>query len=68
MKKTFYAPGYMDLTLILGTACAPVKVEFTGGSSSGYGSAPARFSTEDPILQILIEDSAEYKNGLIRDK
>lgn len=55
----------MELTLIVGTATAPVRVEFTGGSTSGYGSAPAQFVTEDPILQCLIEESGEYRSGLI---
>ena len=66
MRKVYRAPGYMDLTLVLGPRCAPVRVEFTGGSSSGYGNAPATFATDDPLLQCLIESSPEYVKGYIR--
>ncbi|MDE6294443.1 MAG: hypothetical protein K2M03_00080 [Muribaculaceae bacterium] len=65
MKKVYRAPGYMELTLVLGSRCAPVRIEFTGGRSSGYGCSPAEFSTDDPLLQCLIESSPEYLKGYI---
>ena len=66
MKKTYIAPGLLDLQLVLHAGAAWVTVEFTGGRSLGYGDYSAKYSTSDPSLQYLIEHSPEYTSGRIR--
>ncbi len=64
-KKMYVSPGLTELHLIVGTSAAPVSVEFTGGSTSGYGTRPAHFATDDPVLQRLIESSQPFRKGII---
>ena len=42
-----------------------MNVSFTGGTASPSGAQPAYFMTKDPIVQFVIENSKEYKNGFI---
>lgn len=42
-----------------------VNVSFTGGTASPSGSQPAYMVTKDPIVQFVIENSKEFKNGFI---
>lgn len=63
--KTYGVP---DLTEWHGTVKAgsvEVSVSFTGGTASPSGAQPAYFITKDPIVQFVIENSKEFKNGII---
>jgi len=42
------------------------NLSFVGGTSSPSGSQPAYMVTKDPITQLVIENSKEYKSGFIR--
>lgn len=42
-----------------------LKVRFEGGQITGYGVAPARFTTADPVVQHLIENSKYFRTGRI---
>lgn len=42
-----------------------VNVSFTGGTASPSGAQPAYMVTKDPIVQFVIENSKEFKDGLI---
>lgn len=42
-----------------------VNVSFTGGTASPSGTQPAYMVTKDPITQFVIENSKEFKDGLI---
>lgn len=64
--KTYIAPGLLDLRLVLHAGRAWKTVEFKGGRSSGYGDYSARFSTDDEVLQHLIEKSPQFLSGRIR--
>ncbi len=64
-RRTYMAPGLLDLTLRLRAGAAWTVVEFTGGRSSGYGNHWAGFATDDPVLAYLIESSPEFKSGRI---
>ena len=66
-KKTYAVAGYMEYVASLPLPGGrSVEVEFTGGKQSGYGVSPARFTTEDPVLQKLIENCDQFRQGLIR--
>lgn len=41
------------------------NLSFVGGTSSPSGSQPAYMVTKDPITQLVIENSKEYKSGFI---
>lgn len=59
-KKTYYVKGLMEwqLELPTGSLTNPfITIPFEGGQISGYGVAPARFTTDDLFLQTLIEKS-----------
>lgn len=65
MPKTYIAPGLLDLRLVLRAGTAWITVEFKGNRSSGYGEHSAKFTTDDPSLQYLIEKSPEFHTGRI---
>lgn len=65
MQKTYIAPGLLDFRLVLHTGRSWVTVEFSGGRSSGYGEYSATFTTDDPSLQYLIDNSPEFRSGRI---
>ena len=68
-KKTYYVNGLMEwrCQIPTGAAIPFIVVEFTGGQFTSHGCAPARFSTEDEVLQHLIEDSYWYDSERIID-
>lgn len=43
-----------------------MKLDFTNGSTTAYGVAPATFITKDEITQRIIENSDEFKSGRIK--
>ncbi len=45
---------------------AKMKIPFVGGSITPQGVIPATFTTENPIAQMAIERSAEFRRGKIR--
>lgn len=60
MTKTYAIKGLMECRLRLPTRLEVrpyVDVHFEGGHISGYGTAPARFTTADPLEQYVIEHS-----------
>ena len=42
-----------------------VRVEFTGGSVNSAGISPAQYITDNPLYQHAIENSADFRNGII---
>lgn len=42
-----------------------VAVSFIGGTASPSGAQPAYYMTKDPIVQFVIENSEEFKSGVI---
>lgn len=44
---------------------AKFNFAFTDGTATGYGVTPARYSTDNPVLQQVIENSSHFKSGKI---
>ena len=63
--KTYGVPDLTEWHGKLKAGSLEVKVSFTGGTASPSGAQPAYFMTKDPIVQFVIENSKEYKNGFI---
>lgn len=45
---------------------ATMKIDFTNGTTTAYGVAPATFMTKDEFTQHFIENSDEFKSGRIK--
>lgn len=65
-KKIIYGvAGMLDYQALIKVGSAKMKISFTNGSSNEAGRTPATFSTDNPIIQLAIENSKEFKSGLI---
>ena len=65
-KKTY---GILHLTekhTVFYLGKTKVNVSFTGGIVTKKGVTPATFTTDNPIVQVAIENSADFKKGVIR--
>lgn len=66
---TYGVDGYTEIRLQIPTGIAgmaPLNVHFTGGQITGYGTSPARYTTDDSLKRYLIEASPAFKGGRIR--
>jgi hypothetical protein len=63
--KTYGVPGLNEWHGKVKAGSLEVSVSFTGGTSSPSGAQPAYFMTKDPIVQFIIENCREYKEGFI---
>lgn len=64
-KITYGAPRYMDWVAQLKVGAATVRIHFTGGALTAYGVTPAEYTTTNPVIQRVIEQSQYYKEGRI---
>lgn len=66
MKKVTYGVvGLIDWKAKIPVGRARISVHFTGGALTKYGVTPAEFTTANPMMQRIIEDSAYYRSGRI---
>lgn len=63
--KTYGVPDLTEWHGKVKAGSLEVNVSFTGGTASPSGAQPAYFMTKDPIVQFVIENSKEFKNGFI---
>lgn len=69
MKKqriTYGIHGMMEMEVVVKLGSARMKVPFTGGSMTAMGVNPAKFITDNLLTQKAIENSVQYKKGLIK--
>lgn len=64
-KITYGAPRLVDWVAQIKAGAATVRVHFTGGALTSYGVTPAEYTTDNPFLQKVIEQSSYYKEGRI---
>lgn len=65
LTKTYAVRGLMDWQAQIKVGKAVVSVPFTGGTLTGYGVTPALFTTGNPFIMAVIENSPYYKQGRI---
>lgn len=68
MKKKYITYAVLNMVEYNATITVnrkPYKINFTGGNSSALATRPATFSTSSFILQQAIENSSDFKRGLI---
>lgn len=64
-RKTYGAPGLMEWDAEFVRGSVRLKVHFDNGVQTGYGDAPAEYTTEHPLDQILIEGSPYFASGRV---
>lgn len=64
-KITYGAPRLVDWVAQIKAGAATVRVHFTGGALTSYGVTPAEFTTSNPFIQKVIEQSSYFKEGRI---
>ena len=69
MKKkriTYGINGFMDYQAIVKVGKANISIMFSDGTMTAFGSNPAKFTTDNFIIQQSIERSNEFKKGFIK--
>lgn len=64
-KITYGVPGLVDWVAQIKAGAATVKVHFVGGALTSYGVTPAEYTTANPFIQKVIEQSSHFKSGRI---
>ncbi len=65
-KKKYGVFGLLEYHAVLPLGGGSVRVDFQHGSINTRGVEPATFTTENQIVQKLIEDSDKFKSGRIK--
>lgn len=65
-KVTYGVYNIVEWHASLKMGKATVKVAFTGGAITTNGVTPATYTTSDPVVQLAIERSNEFRNGKIK--
>ena len=65
-RKIYGIVGLLEWHGIVNSNGVNMKVEFTNGSVTAYGVAPATFTTENALTQHILENSDQFKSGRIR--
>ncbi len=64
-KKTYAILHLAEKRTTFHLGKTKVHVSFTGGQVTKKGVTPATFTTDDPIVQLAIENSKDFENGAI---
>lgn len=65
-EKIYGVTGLMEWEALIVCGKARLRVRFEGGSSSGFGEAPAIYRTTNPAAQHIIENSDYFREHRIR--
>ena len=64
-KKTYGVNGLLEYQAGLPVGSTYITLTFTGGQLTSYGIRPATYTTANPTLQRIIEDSELFRRGRI---
>ncbi|MDE5997619.1 MAG: hypothetical protein K2G77_05340 [Muribaculaceae bacterium] len=65
-RKRYEVRGMMEWHPVFKVGRSSLRVSFTGGHLCGGASTPAYYETADPVVQTVIESSAEFRSKRIR--
>lgn len=65
-RITYGVHGMMEYQAVIKIGRGIKRITFSDGSASSFGESPAIYTTENLMIQEAIENSAEYKRGLIK--
>lgn len=60
-----YGVNLMEWHALIPAGYGVIRVRFTGGAYSGYGQKPATYTTDNPAMIKLIEESPYFRSGQI---
>ena len=63
---TYAIDGLTEYMLRIPVGINQLELHFSGGLLSGYGVRPATLTLSDPIQIRYLENSRQFRNGLIR--
>lgn len=63
--KTYGIIGLMEWHGQITSGGIKMKIDFTNGGMTAYGTTPATFTTKHKLTQHIIENSNEFKSGRI---
>ncbi|MDE6231429.1 MAG: hypothetical protein K2M37_07405 [Muribaculaceae bacterium] len=63
--KRYGVMGYLEWETVVGEGSLRLRIHFSGGGMTAYGVTPAEYSTDNPVVQHLIESSRHYRTGKI---
>ena len=64
-KKTYAARGLLEWQMALNVGGAILRICFSGGSMGSNGVLPAKYTTDNPAIQKVIEKSKHFISGKI---
>lgn len=65
-KKTYAVYHLTEKHTVFRLGKTKVKVSFTGGVVTKQGVKPATFTTDDPVVQMAIEKSDDFRKGNVK--
>lgn len=65
-KVTYGVYNMVEWHALLRSGKATLEVHFSNGATTTAGVTPATFTTDNPITQIMIERTAEFRGGKIK--
>lgn len=65
MRKTYAARGMLDFQMALKLGGATIRIVFSGGSMGSNGVISAKYTTDNPAIQYMIEHSDHYRSGRV---
>ena len=63
--KTYGVLGLLEWNALIPAGRAHLRIMFSGGALTAYGTTPATYSTKDAMVQQIIERSKYFKEGRI---
>lgn len=65
-RKTYAIYGMVEQSVVIPFAGGNLRVDFTHGSLSTAGVTPAKYRTDNVLIQKAIEGCPKYKKGIIK--
>lgn len=65
-RKTYAIYGMVEQSVVIPFAGGNIRVDFTHGSLSTAGVTPAKYKTNNVLVQKAIEGSVKFKKGIIK--
>lgn len=64
-RKTYGVRGLLEWKMAITAGKAAVRINFSGGTMGSNGVRPAKFVTDNPAIQALIESGEHYRSGKV---
>lgn len=65
IRKTYAARGLLDFKMALNVGGAVIRICFSGGYMGSNGVVPAQYSTDNPAIIHLIENSKQFVSNRV---